>query len=525
MAQIPVAEIPGLQPLPQPVMTEYPSMRVNYSGEAAALQQSQISPDAFMAPGRAMEGMGAAVSKVSGVFDELASRMMKSQNFADITKADNIMEQARADHAAEASTLPPDQRVPLWETKYRPKMEQDIKDLRLSPYAADQVMPQMATFDAKTRTNISYDAYQTKIADNANLFLGQFNKAVAAGDLSGAGSVASLMVGLGVITPSQSKTMVAEAGHTIRLTGQINFVKSDPFAAVEELTAAQKTGKTPHFADASPNELAAYLVSAKALVQTQQQTAAQAIDEGISQGKLPEKAILDMAEKVRLDKTTTDSLLASARPLTSTTPEDIANTLDAQNKFLTQIEGYDPRTDPDRKNLNDLLAAIRTDLPVGTREPLMAALRTRSDSGTPKPDDLSRARVFSNIDSMADRGIFGPAGKDADPVARQSAITRALELKEQFRQWHAANPGVTNDQIQAWFAGETRHDIAKAGYDLKPKTSNFLGNALDTYTDMLTPMGFVSVVNKAAAEAISHAAKGTPKSDKDRYRQTRENLK
>lgn len=467
MAQIPVAEIPGLQPLPQPVMTEYPSKRVNYSNEAAALQQSQISPDAFLAPGRAMEGMGAAVSKVSGVFDELATRMMKSQNLADITKADNIMEQARTDHAAEAATLPPAERVSLWETKYRPKMEQDIQALRLSPYAADHVMPQMATFDAKTRTNISYDAYQATVKEHQDILLASINSKSAAGDFSGAKSDIDKGIDAGLWDKGKAALMTGDLVQQERQQNSDRILNQNPRWMLETTNGAIKSGKPPkELPYLQPSEVLRYNTAARALVDRENVDTFNRMRDDLVSGKITAPEQVDEQGKYlgAAERSSLKSLLL----------KDPAYDPETLTKLRTEIANLTIQPGDDPSTFYALSNRIVTSVPRNLQDPLLGDLKkVYDDRGKPKTARQTfMGSMMREIDTLAENGVFGQywtgAKKPGDPQAvideqKKADLWAKVETyKQSVGKYILDSPDFSPDKVKDYFKGLAGADASQA---------------------------------------------------------------
>lgn len=460
MARIALAEIPGVGQVAAPVMANYQEFKtpkVNYAGGANALQQGQISERAFNAPGQALEQVGYATSKAAGVFGELAGRLQDGQNYADIAKAESVMEQARADHAMEAAQLPAEERMKLWETSYRPKVDQQIAGMGLSAYARERVDPHWATFDAKTRTNIAYDAYKDKAEENKGILLGDSERKFLAGDFEGSNAALYSARKSNLISEQEFQSRLIENEKRSRDNMLAARVSADPDGLIQDIEG----GKI-----ALPEiEQQRLVVRAKQQKRENVNDASDALDDMVLAGKVPDREFIQKyGEENGLSVRQILSHVSSFEKITDNTPEGQARAMDSRSKILTAIEGYDPMADVDLKQYGEIGMMIRA-LPEGLREDMRAELRQKKKDGMSSDSDANHG-VFSSIDKLGIGGALGPLRKSAsdtkdDPKLAIAVSRKEAELKSEFKKWRKANPKATIEQSYEWLNGMVKPDVLK----------------------------------------------------------------
>lgn len=473
MARIPLAEIPGVGPIANPVLSEYPNKRVNFEGIAQDLQQNQVSANAFSAPGQALEQAGYAVGNVAGVFGQLADQMQKSQNYADVARAENVMEDARAAHAMEAASLPEDQRVPLWESKYRPQVEKDIAKMNLSPWATDRVMPQWVVFDAKTRTNIAYDAYKSKIANNEQTLINTINKKTEEGDFEGAMSTASTLKDVGY-SEAQIEKLHLDIEKKARQQTYVKTLNADPKGMLEQTEIAKKEGRPPDwFPNMQPDEVERFNSAARSQVNRIEVDTQNDIRDAIISGKV---ASIEDIRKMAGDNLPETKIAALEKSFTT----DPAYDAETVSKLRTEIMAVDFKSDKDLAKYNELADRIDTTVPKNIKGPLNSMLyQAWSKAGEGKPPQQKfLSELEKHIDSVADSGLLGDTGRDPNKTsiikdaAKASALWDRVETgKEQLRKWMQDNPKAspkeTMDQVGVIF-GNAAADAASKQFKSQP---------------------------------------------------------
>lgn len=483
---IPIAEIPGVGNVPGAVVGQYPGYRVNVGDigpgpasanaglarGAAAAEQKQISEGAFSAPGQAMEQAGYAVGQVSDVFSQLADQMANSKNYADVARAESIMDEARANHAMKMQTLPEDQWVSSWENEYRPEVEKAVAGLNLSPWAAERVNPQMIQFDAKTRTNIAYDAHKTRLSRDNQALLNRQNKEFEAGNFEGVALIQDMRVDAGHLTPEQREAETMEMQKTIRDRADMQLLNQTPSAAKDDLKEAMKTGESKMFPHLSgrPDLIRKNLSIAESNERNIQIAAMEELEDEIysADGPIDPEDIGNRAIAMGVSPREAASLVAAASKVKETTPQGIAERLKVHSELMTRIEGYDPTTDPKAERYAEILIAIRHNMPEGLRESLTDAVRERRKINEIKPDAQIKSAVYRQIDNLASLGVYGKTKKKEsdekdDPTMTQGVFNRTLQLKQEFAAWHAANPKAGAAEVQQWFVDANNADILKNG--------------------------------------------------------------
>ena len=536
MARIPIAEIPGVGNVPGAVVSDYPGYRVNMpdigpgpaSANAAlgrvgaAGMQQQISENAFSAPGQAMEQAGYAVAQTSSIFAQLSDQLATSKNYADVARAESIMDQAKAQHAIKIAQLPEDQWASVWETEFRPEVEKQISALNLSPWSADRVNPQWIQFDAKTRTGIAYDAHKAQLGRDKLAMDNVKTKARKDGEFEKVHQVLDNQVKLGHITQEEADAEWIDMSEEVRDNADLKILSQTPGVAADDLKQAMKTGKSEMFPHLNnrPDLIRRNLSIAENNNRALQQDASNAIEEEIFSGKLTDPKIAeDRAIAAGLPSREAASLAAAANKIQETTPAGIAKTLKAHSELMTMIEGYDPAGDPKAESFAEIRMMIRHNMPEGMREVLVNELVAKRKEGT-TPDSMLRNEVFGQIDKQASLGVFGqtkksPKDDKEDPALQQAVFKRTLDLKQQFKQWYKDNPKATPDQVQEWFTGATNRDIIKSGVKIQ---------AQDRFNawDLFKGPGFY--LTSKTYDAVKSATRPEPLTMDERIRQVEEEL-
>ena len=537
MARIPIAEIPGVGNVPGAVVSDYPGYRVNMpdigpgpaSANAAlgrvgaAGMQQQISENAFSAPGQAMEQAGFAVAQTSSIFAQLSDRLATSKNYADVARAESIMDQAKAQHAIKIAQLPEDQWASVWETEFRPEVEKQISALNLSPWSADRVNPQWIQFDAKTRTGIAHDVHKQKMSRDNQDMLNRQNKAFDEGRYEEVAAIQQLRIDAGHINDEQGEAEMMKLQETIRERVDLQTLNETPSAAKDDLREAMKTGESklfPHL-KGRPDLIRRNLAIAESNERDLHDAANEEIEKEIYTGALtdPETA-QSRAMAAGLPMQKVKSLVAAAKIVEETTPAGIAKTLKMHSELMTMVEGYDPSADPRKERASEIRMMIHYNMPPGLRDTLTDELDQRRRDGAIKPDSQLRSEVFGQIDKQASLGVFGqtkksPKDDKEDPALQQAVFKRTLDLKTQFRQWHKDNPKATPEQVQGWFTESTNRDIIKSGVKI---------SAADRFNawDLFKGPGFY--LTSKTYDAVKSATRPEPLSMDERIRQVDEEI-
>ena len=477
MARIPLAEIPGVANQSGPILSSYPNARVNM-GEiapigagpssvngalgriAASGMQNQIGQNAFNGPGQGMQAIGQAVGSTASVFNQLNEHLQTAQNAGDMAKAEALMQDAYGAHSQESLTLPPEKRVALWETKYRPMVEKQIADLNLSPLAASRVLPQWTTFDAKTRTNIAYDSYKAKIADNELAIKNGIARKIENLDFEGAKADArNLFPALGY-SPSHIEVFeigidkqAAERNQLDRQNFIVGQIAKDPFAADEMLKKVQDGDYSTPIGriDAGPlHHLQVLAKQAKAGVSAD---LSDDVDQKVLTGvianekqlrdyvgnKLPERQILShVADMAKMDNYKSDAQRQAA--VTYNRPG-----------LLQAIDAYDPSQDKTMDKYFALKDQVKAQMPEGERQDFLEMLSTKRKSGDPGESQLIKA-ALETTKTLAGAKLYGQfdekkvnAGDWEEIQKMQKAGEKRALIDQSLRDWAKANPDKVKD--------------------------------------------------------------------------------
>jgi len=468
MASIPLAEIPGVPALAAPVLGDGIRARASAQG----LLSDTVSPGAFAGPGQGAEELGRAVAGTAGVFSQLATRMQEAQNVGDVAKADAAMQDAYGQHAQESMTLPPEQRVALWENKYRPMVEKQIAGLNLSPQASAQVQPQWISFDAKTRTNIAYDAYKAKIMDSEQAVNNQIDRQVRNKDFEGAKATADQFKAFAFPDAAIEKKKIDidqkawEANEYEQTQAMAAAIDMDPKGAIPELQKAVR-GEASTFGIVEPIKAKRFLAMAEREDKNRKIELRTNLHNRVLSGDILDPETLRKEAGGKLDESVLKSLEKVMGKEIPFDPEKFG-------KIRTKIAAFNASTDKDGKQLDSLMSEIETTIPQNRQGPLNSELSQawnatvrQNKPRTQKQEAV--ASLMGEIDGMADRGYF--AGKWKTGTGEKAVVDQKVKLdnwakaeavKDEMRTFGDKNPDATSQEVLDHLRGIITPDAAKA---------------------------------------------------------------
>ncbi|CAN5773851.1 hypothetical protein BH09VER1_BH09VER1_46300 [soil metagenome] len=454
MARIPLTQIPNAPELLDPVLTKYPDTRVDLSEMARRLQQGGIQQGSFDGPAKGLQAMGEAVGQAGNVFQQVGERMMESKNQADLARVEDIMSQARAEHAQEMQSLPEDQWVPTWEQKYRPLVEKRIDALHLSPMVRGRVIPQLVHFDATTRSSLTYDALKQTASRNLQDLENGVTEAVQSQDFARAQANVGRMVAGHLITPEQGQA------RQLKIKGQQedylvdDAVAGDAHALLKDLTAAQHTGHSAllPFLNGRKIDIARTREMAENEVEKRSIYALRGAQDDAAQ-KMPLPEIL---KKYGEDLSPRHVHILEATEH-SFRQWDPAKDGPAAEKITQQIGAYRRQNDPDLNTYDRIQQSI-AELPSDKQAPLRMTLLQQYEKSTkeqkePSARDQQLSHWLGEANRLGESGYLGDTGRSrknfnviTDPKQSAAYGEKLLNIRVQLQDWSKQNPRATAEQ-------------------------------------------------------------------------------
>jgi len=128
MANIPIAQIPMANASGSAAVT----MPINAIRTPDIAEMPVIGNESFMAMGRAYEKLGASGQRAAAVLGDFSLRMGEAADEANYAAADRLLAEASAEFEVESMTLPEEQHVDTWTTKYWPKVEKEVAAMKMT---------------------------------------------------------------------------------------------------------------------------------------------------------------------------------------------------------------------------------------------------------------------------------------------------------------------------------------------------------------------------------------------------------
>jgi GH24 family phage-related lysozyme (muramidase) len=125
------------------------------------------------ATAQALANLGESGQRAAGVLADWNLSMQRANDEANIARADRLVFEARAAHEVEASRLPPDQHLALWNDKFLPKLDAQIGELPLSNVGRARVSAWYESAKTQTTANIWTGANKA-IIDNGRMEVQSF---------------------------------------------------------------------------------------------------------------------------------------------------------------------------------------------------------------------------------------------------------------------------------------------------------------------------------------------------------------
>lgn len=447
MAQIPLAEIPGVPALPGPVTAEYPSKQIKLDG--SQLKQNTITGTEFLEPGKAMGKLGYATAGLADVTNELSSRINDAQNAMDITKAQNVMEDWIEQKRTELASKPESE----WDSSFSkdlPKLQGMLDGINPSPMAAQRIAIDYTHLIGRARTNIKTDAIHSTIAKGRDEVFTSFGRAVSEGRFEDAEGHLDRGVQGHLITESEKEARLTEA-HAQQRDGWVSqAIANDPFTAEADLKEAQKNGKSQTFPWlTSPREIENAARQARGAVISARHDLSNAIDTGIIQEKITSPDQIRKMGEGKLTEAEIQEHLKGLQEFRITTPAGRAELEDLRSKAHAAVETFDPSKDFEDQDYYKRKDFIRA-LPVGERaeflEPLKERRNTFLEGRTPKPTSPAMSDAIKQLDWSLENNVLGlwkirKKGLDSiDEGERLKAAQRKAAIQTDMISWAKENP-------------------------------------------------------------------------------------
>jgi hypothetical protein len=474
MANIPLANIPNApQALGQSPMA---------SPSAVRAQNLQTMPvlgrEVFDGVGAGMAGLSRGIWEGGQFLNEFASKMSAANDDFQYAAADRAFSEAVANHEVEASTLPPDRHLEIWQNKYLPKVQDQIRAMKVSPAGR-------ARLDAfmERQTGNSYAAIvvgankqflQAGLRESDNFI----QRAVNEGrDEDALGQLARDVVN-GIRSKEEAEAIEVKMVEERKVATMTSAIQQNPAQWRDELRQYQKTGKNPH--GLRPEQVLQFRRMAESV-----------------HGQLLEDLTNEMLDRLETDSAaiTNDQIeefykrpdVDAPRPLINKlkdtrefqyaqTPEGQAERSTRYSDLWQKIFNYDAEADISTANpeahkraYQQLVSDIVSTAPEGERKPFLDTLNgmvSQANQGRKsRADEIARGLVdltgkLASWGQLGDDGGWQEVKRDGktervpkDPQRQFEVQTKRLEVTNDIRAMLRENPDLTEEQAMERFKG------------------------------------------------------------------------
>jgi len=474
MANIPAAQIPNVQT----------AVGASPMAPASAVRRPNIQTmpvlgrEVFDGQGAGLVGLSRGMWEGAQFLSEFSAKMSAANDDFQFATADRVFSEAVANHETEAATLSPDKHVELWETKYLPKVQSSIAEMRVTPAGRARLNAYLERQTGSAYAAIKTGAYKQFLAQGLQESDNLINRKVAEGDLEAALVELDRSVQTGVRTKEQAGAIENKIREDQKVSTMTQAIQQNPAYWREELRKYQKGGKNPHklrpeqvlqfrrmaegvhgqLLDDLNNEMLTRLETESAAITNDQ------IEEFYNRPDIdaPRELINKMKEYRNFKY--------------ADTPEGQAEKSTRYSDLWQAIFNYDAETDismadPDthKREYQKLQQQIIESAPEGERKPFLDTLNgmvsQASQGRKSRADEIAKGLTdltgkLASWGQLGDDGGWKEVKKDGktervpkDPNMQLQVQTKRLEITNDIRALLRENPDLTEEQAMERFKG------------------------------------------------------------------------
>ena len=481
MANIPLVQVPnapqtGNMAVPVPVG----AIRTPDVATMPVLGASVFSgaERGMQALAQGVQDFGSASWEAMSFAMDFQDKMQRANDDFNFATADRLWSEARANHAAETSTMTPDKYGKVWQEKYLPKLQTQLEEMPMSQTGR-------ARLDAWTQTQIGNSYADITVSANKEFLnrgreevLNFARRAVTEGrPEDGFGAIAR-GVQNGFLTPEEGEAETQKLEEDERTSAWTTYIQQKPAEARRVLRDAQSSGKPPK--GMRSDQLMQFRRQAEGVHSQLVQDVSSQLLESI---EADPTAVTDKM----IDKIFSDPRIDGGVEIANKfkehrafryadTPEGKADKATSYSDLWQAIFSYDAQTDismadPDthKREYQKLQQRIIESAPEGERKPFLDTLNDMvsqaSQGQKSRTDEISRG-LLQQTDKLAEWGQFGQTGDwkkekrgdvevtvPKDVKAWLNVQTKRLEVTNEVRRLMRENPDLTVEQAQERFKG------------------------------------------------------------------------
>lgn len=451
MANIPLAQIPnapqtGNMAVPVPVG----AIRTPNVATMPVLGQNVFSGAERGLAGLAQGGADIASAAMQGMrfAADFSDKMQKANDDFNMATADRLWSEARADHSTEVSTMTPDKYSTVWQEKYLPKLQNQLKEMPMSQTGRARLDAWQQGQIGNSYAAITTGANKEFLNRGRTEVVNAAERAVAEGRAEDAYGQIGRGVANGYLSPEEADAYMLKFEQQAKWETVEQKVSMDPHTAAFDLQQAVDSNKEhPDFP-----ELKTQADRVKAL------RAARGFErENISRysGQALERVLQgDFQNAEEIEKAYTGLLptkeIEELKATLSQTPEEVAKRVELYRPVLAMIETYDPSTDKDLSARMEIRRAIRQ-VETGFQLDLVNSLNDKVRQNKPLPP-TSVNTIRKDLEDRLKAGEYGSwktdkegnPRNDAERAKYENAMLAYGQEATAFNEWSRKNPGASD---------------------------------------------------------------------------------
>ena len=472
MANIPAAQIPNVQT----------AVGASPMAPASAVRRPNIQTmpvlgrEVFDGQGAGLVGLSRGMWEGAQFLSEFSAKMSAANDDFQFAAADRVFSEAVANHETEAATLSPDKHVELWETKYLPKVQSSIAEMRVTPAGRARLNAYLERQTGSAYAAIKTGAYKQFLAQGLQESDNLIDRAVQEGRPEDAFAQLARDEDSGVRSPQEAEARRLKIEEDTKVSTMTQAIQQNPAYWRKRLATYQKEGKNPD--KLRPEQVLQFRRMAEGVhsqllddLNNQMLNSLETESAAITNDKIEEfynRPDIDAPrELINKMKEYRDFKYAD-------TPEGQAEQATRYSDLWQAIFNYDAETDismadPDthKREYQKLQQQIIESAPEGERKPFLDTLNgmvsQASQGRKSRADEITRG-LIDQASKLAEWGQFGDAGKwkkeqrgdvtvntPQDINAWLNVQTKRQQVINEIRQMMRENPNLTIDQAQERF--------------------------------------------------------------------------
>ncbi len=564
----------GLPPkaggVPDMPLDREPRGRVNLSGvSSAARERGRIAAEAALANQtpllpenmysgleRGEQRLAAGVEHLGGVMGVLAIRQQEAQNYIDVSRADNAMQEAYAAHVASRQTMDPREWSADLQKRLQPLRGTLLGNETVSPAARERIAERFNHFATMREIETQAQVTGAVAQDARGVIEANVLRHIDASNLEGVKDELAKGVALHVIAPGQEAVEVVKADQQIRArrvdeleaeaktvaadpngqpgpvfqkidafvaSGDLppkraelmkqglafgdqlkqtrNLAAVDPFGTRDGLTQTDKNGKYVVHPEWSPDQRAQHVDIADSVIADWDRRGTAFVNNSLAEGRFHNGSEIRETMKGKVSPAVLEVLAAKA--------DGLVLNENAYADFVDHLNNVNVAADNDKTSPKYLLERTKLEtyaatFPAAAEKNLKAMIAERYEAANQDVEEASKAGV-KLINEMFQTGQFG-ANKVPilDPKTGLPLVTKTEKYvipKEVG--WIWKRPGTAEDAVKRPYLSPVTKDASQA-----EQTAAFekYQEALATFQksvrkqQITDPAAIIEEVNKATAQ-------------------------